>query len=168
MKKVMVVDTSILCVWLNVPEMSPCGPQDDSWDNERVETKIEEERQNGTLFVLPLASIIETGNHITHVHGDIYSLVNNFVDFIVQAADGVIPWAAFTAQNSLWGPNGLKSLAQRWRNAAVSRQSLADASIVDVAEYYAQAGYDVEILTADTGLRAYQPVSPAITPRRRQ
>ncbi len=26
MKKVLVIDTGILCVWLQVPEMEDCGP----------------------------------------------------------------------------------------------------------------------------------------------
>ena len=148
--------------------MTPCGPQEDNWDYNRVNAKIEEEMQQGTLFVLPLAVIIETGNHITHAPGDIYTHVNAFADFIFQAADGVIPWAAFTAQNSLWSSEGIKSLAQRWMATATSRQSFGDASIVDVAEYYAQAGYEVEILTADAGLRSYQPSVPIQVPRRRR
>ena len=167
MKRVLVIDTTILCVWLNVPGMTPCGPENDQWDNDRVQTKIDEEIQQGTLFVLPLASIIETGNHITHVHGDNYGLVNQFADFILNAADGNIPWAAFTAQSTLWSQDGLKALAQRWRITAISGQSMGDASIVDVAEYYAQAGCEVEILTADSGLRSYQPSSPIYVPRRR-
>lgn len=164
----MIIDTSILCVWLRVPDMSPCGPQDNQWDYERVNAKIEEERQLGTLFVLPLAVIIETGNHITQARGDIYTLVNEFADFIIQSADGTIPWATFTAQSSLWNVDGIKSLAQRWRATGITRQSIGDASIVDVAEYYAEAGNDVEILTADEGLRSYQPISSIRVPRRRK
>ena len=38
----------------------------------------------------------------------------------------------------------------------------------DVAEYYAQMGYGVEILTGDQGLKAYEPVTPVKVPRRRQ
>jgi len=29
MKKVLIMDTSILCVWLDVPGMATCGPDDD-------------------------------------------------------------------------------------------------------------------------------------------
>ena len=46
--------------------------------------------------------------------------------------------------------------------------SLGDATIKDVAEYYAESGYKVEILTGDKGLKAYQPSAPAKVPRRRQ
>lgn len=166
--KVLIIDTSILNVWLDVPGMSPVGPESDKWDKKRVSQKISDEIELGTLFVLPLAAIIETGNHITHVPGDIFPYVNRFADFLVQTAEGKSPWAAFTSQNSLWTGEGLSSLAERWRKTAVSGQSLGDASIVDVAEYYSQAGNEVEILTADQGLKAYQPSSPTMIPRRRR
>ncbi len=65
MKKVLIFDTSILCVWLDVPGMDSCGPDQDKWDKARVQQKIEEEQVNKATFVLPLATIIETGNHIS-------------------------------------------------------------------------------------------------------
>lgn len=64
MKKVLVLDTSILCVWLEVPGFNDCGPAHERWDKQRVAIKIEEEHAARTTFVLPLASLIETGNHI--------------------------------------------------------------------------------------------------------
>jgi len=42
------------------------------------------------------------------------------------------------------------------------------ATIKDVAEYYAQIHYSVEILTGDQGLKAHEPLAPAEIPRRRQ
>lgn len=166
--KVLIVDTTILCVWLEVPNMGPCGPKGDEWDLARVKDKISMEQRKGTLFVLPLATIIETGNHITQANGDIFDLVNRFADFMIQTAEGNTPWAAFTSQNVLWNEVGLKSLAERWRRTAISGQSLGDASIVDVAEYYSQSGNEVEILTADSGLKAYQPKESIFVPRRRK
>jgi len=69
MKKVLIIDTSILCVWLEVPGMEPVGHHHDRWDKTRVEEKIHEEEQNKSTFVLPLATIIETGNHIAKGFG---------------------------------------------------------------------------------------------------
>ena len=46
--------------------------------------------------------------------------------------------------------------------------SLGDATIKDVAEYYAQMNNEVEILTGDSGLKSYEPVAKKIVPRRRQ
>lgn len=42
MKKVLIFDTSILCVWLDVPGMDSCGSNQDKWDKARVQQKIEE------------------------------------------------------------------------------------------------------------------------------
>ena len=69
-KKVLIIDTSILCVWLKVPGMETCGTKDSPITFEYVNSKIEAEAKTGrTTFVLPIASIIETGNHITHIKG---------------------------------------------------------------------------------------------------
>ena len=150
------------------PGKETCGPEKDKWDFNRVCQKISEEGESSTLFVLPLATIIETGNHITHSPGDVFELVNSFSDLIISTIEEKKPWAAFTAQSGMWSGDGLRRLIDRWTKTAVTRQSLGDASIVDVAEYYAQMGYQVEILTGDQGLKAYEPRQEVLIPRRRQ
>jgi len=64
MRKVMIMDTSILCVWLGVPGMATCGPDQDKWNKPRVDNKINAEIDARSTLVLPLATLIETGNHI--------------------------------------------------------------------------------------------------------
>ena len=85
-----------------------------------------------------------------------------------KSADQTSPWAAFSEQSALWTPEKLKKLAADWPNLATKKLSLGDATIKDVAEYYAQAGYAVEILTGDRGLKAYEPTVAVEAPRRRQ
>lgn len=167
MKKVLILDTSVLCVWLQVKGFETCGPDNDRWDFDRVANKIKSEIDNKVLLVLPLATIIETGNHIAQCNGDRYKHACDFADFIKNAADESTPWAAFTQQSALWNKEGLKNLADRWKETAVSGQSLGDASIVDVANYYAESGYEVEILTGDSGLKSYEPKIKLPVPRRR-
>lgn len=167
MRKILILDTSILCVWLRVNGKETCGPDDNRWDYDRVNSKIEDEIRQKTTFVLPLASIIETGNHIAQSSGDRHALASQFADFIKNAAEETTPWAAFTHQSELWDSKGLKKLADRWKMTAPSGQSLGDASIVDVANYYAEAGNQVEILTGDQGLKAYEPTVRPMIPRRR-
>jgi len=41
--KVLIIDTSILCVWLQVAGMETCGKTGDLWDFEKVNAKIQEE-----------------------------------------------------------------------------------------------------------------------------
>lgn len=167
--KILVLDTSILCVWLKVPGMETCGSDCDRWDYERINEKINNEIQANATLVLPIATIIETGNHITHAKGNKYHSINSLCDIIIKTADKKSPWAAFSKQSVLWKPEGLKALAERWREHGISGQSIGDASIVDVANYYSKmSNHTVEILTADAGLNSYQPSTPPQTPRRRQ
>ena len=51
MKKVLVIDTSVLCVWLKVPGKETCGPSKALVTYEMVSEKIEEEKKKGTTFI---------------------------------------------------------------------------------------------------------------------
>ncbi len=168
MKKVLVIDTSVLCVWLEVTGKTSCGSDNDRWDKARVDEKIKEEMKAGTTFVLPLASIIETGNHISQSATHRRERAVALADLMRKSADEETPWAAFSDQSILWTTEKLKGLADSWPTLADQKLSLGDATIKDVAEYYAQTGTThVEILTGDQGLKAYQPLVPAAIPRRR-
>lgn len=170
MKKVLIIDTSIMCVWLQVPGMESCGPDKNRWTYDRVSEKIKKEQENGTTFILPMATIIETGNHIAHAYGNRYEAADRLTNIIKDSAKEESPWAAFTEQNELWDKNGLVSLVDRWKDTAAGGQSLGDASIVDVANYYADMSFEVEIFTGDEGLKAYEPVhhEEKPTPRRKK
>ena len=168
MKRILIIDTSILCVWLSVPGMDTCGPHHDSWNRHRIEQKIESELQQETTFVLPLATIIETGNHIAQAPHRRKERGEALADLMRKSAEQETPWAAFSDQTVLWSPEKLKSLADSWPFLADQRLSLGDATIKDVAEYYGQMGYHVQILTGDQGLKAYEPAVPAAIPRRRR
>jgi hypothetical protein len=168
MKKVLILDTSILCVWLEVPGMDRCGPDDDKWDRQRIVEKIGIEERGRTTFVLPLASIIETGNHISQAPFRRRECAQALADLMRKSANQQTPWAAFSEQSVLWSSSKLLNLAEVWPDLAAQRLlSLGDATIKDVAEYYAQLNFRVEILTGDQGLKAYEPVTPPEMPRRR-
>jgi len=169
MSKVLIMDTSILCVWLQIPGKSTLGEGKDSWDYERVNQKIEAEIAANSILVLPLASIIETGNHIAQSAGDRYHLALSFAELMRKTANNETPWAAFTVQSDLWSAEKLNDLAEKWPRLAANRLSLGDATIKDVAEYYAGQRSIVEIFTGDEGLKAYEPIAvTAIIPRRRK
>ena len=51
MRNVLILDTSILCVWLEVPDMDSCGPDTDKWNRQRVMNQIKTEEKAGTIFV---------------------------------------------------------------------------------------------------------------------
>lgn len=158
MNKVLIIDTSILCVLLKVPEMETCGPLDDRWDFKRVSKKIEKEKKSKTTFVLPLATLIETGNHIAQARtGDRFKTAKSLSEIIQWVADAEEPWAAFSFQIELWNEKGLHKLSESWPELAAAGISIGDATIKDVAEFYCQARYSVEIFTGDAGLKAYEP-----------
>lgn len=167
-RKVLILDTSMLCCWLQVPGKETCGKTGDQWDFQRVNAEIEKELKEKSTFVLPLASIIETGNHIAQATGDRYTTATKLAQIMREAADSQSPWAAFTDQSELWDREGLKSLAERLPQMASQQISIGDLTITTVAEHYARAGFEVEIFTADEGLKAYQPTKPAPQPRRRK
>lgn len=168
MKKVLIFDTSIVCVWLKVPGKDTCKSAYSTITFEDVNKKIEDEKKSGTTFILPIASIIETGNHIAHADGDRFTLGEKFANLMCDTANSNSPWAAFTEQSTLWSPENLVALAKRWQSTVVTGQSLGDASIVEVAEYYASIGFEVEIYTGDEGLKAYEPITKVQIPRRRK
>lgn len=169
MNKVLIIDTSILCVYLKVPNMDDCGSSDDKWDYARVSKKIKQEIDLKSTLVLPMATLIETGNHIAQANGDRYSVAKELADIICKVANEEEPWAAFTFQRKLWDDEGLVNLSRNWPPLAAQGISIGDATIKDVAEYYAKAGYNVEILTGDAGLKSYQPSPEDIfVPRRRK
>lgn len=167
MKKVLIFDTSVLCCLLKVPGKDTAGPDDDKWDHARIAKLVKEETKAKSTFVLPLATIIETGNHIAQAASRRYDMAQKLAGMIGAVADAKTPWAAFTEQADLWGADQMRKLATTWPERAAANVSIGDATILDVAEYYAAANYEVEIVTGDGGLKAYEPAKPVARPRRR-
>lgn len=168
MRKVLIIDTSILCILLGVPGKTTCGSGSNQWNKERVDKLLQNEIQASTTLVLPLATILETGNHIAQAASQRYETAQALADIMAQAADERTPWAAFTDQSVLWDADGLKKLATEWPSLAAQKISIGDATIKTVAEYYAKLGCQVEILTGDEGLKSYDPTVSVPIPRRRR
>jgi len=106
-------------------------------------------------------------NQVAQCIGDRYVLAGQLSGLLTESVNGNNPWVPFAGQDALWGRDGLLKLAASWPALAAGGVSIADATIKDVAEFYAEAGFHVEIVTGDEGLRAYTPAIPAIRPRRR-
>lgn len=168
MARVVVFDTSVLCVWLDVAGKETCGPDSDRWDRNRVDGLIADETARQSTFVLPLATIIETGNHIAQAPARRFDTAKHLMDRLRMALNEQEPWAAFSQQADLWGYMGMQDLVEKWPDLASSGLSLGDATIMRVAEYYASTGAEVLIATGDRGLAAYQPSTPPKIPRRRK
>ena len=166
-RKILILDTSILCCWLRVPGKDTAGSAHDLWDHNRIEKLLTFEEAQGSTFVLPIASLIETGNHIAQCNGNRFDLATSLTTHLLNTAGAASPWAAFTDQSPLWEPPNLQQLASTWPRLAVGGTSIGDATIKHVAEHYSKAGFEVEILTGDEGLKAYETKRPTQIPRRR-
>ncbi|HGO6126408.1 hypothetical protein [Burkholderia cepacia] len=167
-KRVLIIDTSVLCCLLQVPGKDEAGPVEDRWSFRRISELLEAEKAQKSTFVLPMATLIETGNHIAQANALRFEGAQKLAGYLREAANAQSPWAAFTDQSPLWQAENLIKLADSWPVLAANHTSIGDATIKDVAEYYAQAGYSVEIITGDAGLKAYEPAQPAEIPRRRR
>jgi len=168
MKKVLIIDTSILCVYLGVPGKETCGSESNKWNKIQVDEKLKKEEKANTTFILPLATIIETGNHIAQAPTKRYEIAKELANIMKFTADNKTPWAAFIEPSVLWNTENLKQLADEFPNFASRGFALGDATIKQIADYYNKSGNQVEILTGDESLKSYQPLQPSLIPRRRK
>ena len=168
MKKLLIIDTSILCCWLEVPGKETAGTLSDLWTFDRVDQLLGLEKQSDSQFVLPIATLIETGNHIAQCNGERYNLARKLTSLLESAVEGTSPWMIFSEQSTLWEKKQLAELVEGWPSLAAQRLTIGDATIKQVADYYASTRFVVEILTGDAGLKAYEPSKPPLVPRRRQ
>ncbi len=166
MNRVGVLDTSLYCCWLGVPGKDTAGSPPDLWNQERVQSLITDATKEGRLIVLPLATIIETGNHIAQASHSRFEAASSFCDHIRSAVRSHSPWVPFVQQLDFWSEERIVTLTSEWPQLASSGLSFADATIKDIANHYSSAGMDVKIFTADAQLRAYQPPPPQRIPRR--
>lgn len=167
MRKVLIIDTSILCVWLQVPGKETCGVTNNQWNKSAVDQLLEQEIAANTTLVLPLTTIIETGNHIAQANSRRYETAQALAKIMTLAADETSPWAAFADQAILWNAQGLRQLAIEWAELASRKISIGDAAIKTVAEFYARIGCRVEILTGDQGLKSFEPTVSIKSVKRR-
>ncbi|MEI6429482.1 MAG: hypothetical protein WCO45_14030 [Pseudanabaena sp. ELA607] len=64
MQQVIIIDTSILCIYLKFPGKEIVGKDDDKWDKYRVDQYLDDRIKDKAQFIVTVAVIIETGNHI--------------------------------------------------------------------------------------------------------
>ena len=172
--KIVILDTSIMCCWLNVYKKDTCGPDNDKWDKARVDEFINNKIKEGATLVLPLPVIIETGNHIAQASSMRYECAVEFIEFIKKAVDEESPWAAFSRQSYLWDGKKIKDLLAVWpeliRHDKKGNLSMGDIMIKAVADFYSSFDNEVIILTGDQGLKTYANVdiSNIPIPRRRK
>jgi hypothetical protein len=87
MSSICLIDTSIFLEFLNIPNFNQ--------NREAVMQEFREYIELGCTFLLPMATILETGNHIAQ-NGDgriRRQSAKNFVEAVKKAFAGEIPWS---------------------------------------------------------------------------
>ncbi|NEP59306.1 MAG: hypothetical protein F6K31_20205 [Symploca sp. SIO2G7] len=86
MKQVAIIDTSIFCEFLNIPNMNS--------SRDKVFNDFQKLVSDDTSFLLPMAAVYETGNHIAQLSDGRNR--RRFADFFVKevkkAIKGDAPW----------------------------------------------------------------------------
>ncbi len=155
MAQVLFVDTSILCDLLKVP--GKCQRHDE------VRDELQSLEDSGIQLVLPIASVIETGNHIAQAkdgHGR-HASAEAFVRLLRLTARGDAPWVLHSVA---WdarmldllchGPGQIGTFVEM---AGAGILGAGDIAILAECELYSSrtAGVQVSVWTHDERLASY-------------
>ena len=158
---VRIIDTSILLNILDIPNRNA--------NHEEVikEFKSLAESKNETL-ILPLASIIETGNHIAHIgDGNIRrEKAKLFSTYLKKTANGEAPWEYFGKELD---KDDLSIIADEFPANAMMETGIGDMSIIRAYEKYKELVPSIGtimIWSLDGHLQGYsENVAPVIRRR---
>lgn len=147
MHSVAIVDTSIFCNVLNLPNMNA--------DRKEVIRDMEEFIKNRTSLLLPMASVYETGNHVAQLNdGNIRRrFAEIFVKQVKKAMTGEAPWRTmqFPTQDEL------SNWLNKFPDEAMRGAGIGDISIINEWEKFRTKTPDhrVFIWSIDKHLRGY-------------
>lgn len=152
MKAICLLDTSVFVEILRVPKM--CSSHDKVLDD--MESKI----IDGEGLLLPMATIFETGNHISQ-NGDgnqRRACAEQFVQQVTLAIDGESP---FTPINFVEAED-MRTWLSKFPDAAIQEMGLGDLSIIDDWERQRDRhqGRRVYIWSLDNHLQGYDTNPP--------
>lgn len=146
------IDTSVMTNLLDIPHK-----------NEHREDVAKEIRnlieQKGQVLILPITTIIETGNHISHISdGRIRrSKADLFCQYLRNTAQGKAPWTLYGNQLD---DQDLLYLADHFQDFAVKEMGIGDLSIIRQYQTYKEKDpvSRVRIWTYDKHLACYNDV----------
>ncbi|MCB0141885.1 MAG: hypothetical protein KDE50_18420 [Caldilineaceae bacterium] len=147
MSSICIIDTSVFCNILKVPKKS-------QW-HEKTIAQFRRYNDDSYTFLLPMATIYETGNHIAQ-NGDGQvrrKTAELFVQQVTQAFQGQAPWTPTpfdsSAEFSIW--------LSQFPDQAMRGSGLGDLSIIKVFERQCELHPHrrIFIWSYDSHLRAY-------------
>lgn len=143
------IDTSVMLNLLEVPDM--CSNAKEVKEQWKEVLKAEE------TLILPVATIIETGNHIAHIsNGNIRrTIAGKFGEYLRKTAAGEAPWQLYGVELD---KEGLLYLAEHIEENAMREIGTGDLSIIYAYEQYKEktpAIGTIMIWETDTHLQGY-------------
>ena len=154
------IDTSVMLNLLEVPDK--CG------DKEIVKEQWRKSLEANDVLILPVATIIETGNHIAHIKDGHKrrSIAEKFGKFLKKTAEEEAPWSLYgTAMDK----EILMYLAQNIGEYATRQIGIGDMSIIYSFEQYKNevpAIGTIMIWSTDAHLQGYRVDNMYLTRRR--
>ena len=143
-----IVDTSIFCEILQVPRK--CQQPD------FVLLELRHHIEQGVTLLLPMATILETGNHIAqNGDGNVRRITaDRFVKQVRTAIDGKAAW---TITRPLFNPEDLNQYLDEFPDHAMRGTGLGDLSIIKEFEYVCKLHphRNIFIWSLDHHLREY-------------
>lgn len=142
------IDSSIMLNLLDVPK---CNDERD-----KVISKFQEYLEKGDQFILPIATIIETGNDIVNkTQGNKRRIIaERFADWLKKTSENIAPWSCESSEIS---NEDLEYYAENYVSFATRRVGMGDLSIVRTFEKCVQKlpFRDVMIWSIDGDLGNY-------------
>ena len=156
------IDTSVMVNLLEVPNL--CN------DAEAVKGEWKEVLQTGDVLILPIATIIETGNHIAHIsNGNIRrTIAGKFGEYLRKTAEGEAPWQLYGIELD---KAGLLYLADHIEENALCEIGVGDMSIVYAYKQYKEktpAIGSIMIWSTDKHLQSYREENVSAATKRRR
>jgi hypothetical protein len=147
------VDTSVLCELLEVPGKS--SPQRAAALKEEADRR----HRDGERFVIPITTVIETGNHIAQADGNRFEVAGRLVRLLELAVAGQSPWRVLQTR---LGPEFLLALCagdstgQSLQALAAARVGTGDVALLVERDQLlvGSAAASVKVWTLDAGLAA--------------
>jgi len=150
MSAIYIVDTSVLLNILDVPGRNQ--------DRETVFAEFKGRIQAGDRFQLPIAAIIETGNHIASISNGAHRrrYAEKFCDMAVGAIEEQAPWVVTPTP----GVREIRKWLEKFPDHAMRELGIADTSIIHAWEAACRRNQDmrVAIWSLDQNLAAYNRI----------
>lgn len=156
------IDTSIMCNLLEVPKM--CD------DKEEVKQEWKEVLERKETLIMPLATIIETGNHIAHIpDGNSRRAVSlRFKEFLEKTAESKAPW---TLYGNALDSKEIKYIAENLDQFTLRGTGIGDMTIIYAYEKYLKEGPaigTIMIWSKDGHLSTYRQENVCMQRRRKR